>query len=268
MALFSLGISTASLFLRYHTEEALAMLPGLGAESVEVFMATFREYMSPFERIFAEAVTSSHANVHSIHTLNQHFEPELFNAGDRTREDAVALFRYALANGRAMGAHYYTFHGISKLKKQFYRIDWPTFGPRVAQLNDICNQYGITLAYENVHWTLYDAPGFFAKLRDYAPQIGATLDIKQAMQAGCDYRDFIRDMGGNLATVHVSDYDESGHLCLPGQGVFDFRQLFAILLDQGFDGAVLIEVYHNNYQTVDQLQNSLQYLQSVRNSVC
>lgn len=243
------------------------MLPAMGAESVEVFMATFREYMPPFDEVFARTVRQSGAHVHSIHTLNQHFEPELFNAGDRTREDAERLLNYTLANGRAMGARYYTFHGIPKLKKQFYRVDWPLFGPRVAAINDMCRPYGITLAYENVHWTLYDAPGFFATLRTYAPQVAATLDIKQAMQAGQDYRLFLQDMGTNVATVHASDYDADGHLCLPGRGIFDFRELFSRLVDIGFTGAVLIEVYHANYSEVAELKDSLQYLKSVRQAL-
>lgn len=266
-ARFSLGISTASLFLRHNTEDALALLPSFGAEAVEVFMATFREYKPPFDSIFAQKAKESGANVHSVHTLNQHFEPELFNNNLRTREDAEEWLYFVLNNAKAMGAKYYTFHGIPKLKSKAYHVDFATLGPKVKSINDICQMYGVRLCYENVHWSLYDKPGFFRQLAPYDPQLRATLDIKQAMQANADYRDFLQDMGDRLATVHVCDYDREGRLCLPAKGIFDFKELFCRLADQGFEGAVLIEAYEKDYQQECELKDSLDYLKSIRQTI-
>lgn len=264
-AKFKIGISTASLFTRYYTEEALPLVRSLGAETAEVFMGTFREYKPDFGALFA----AGHGDmpVHSIHTLNQHFEPELFNISPRTREDAEEWFRLALNNGRMMGAKYYTFHGQARLKRKPYVIDWPTFGPKVRAINEICREYGISLSYENVHWTLYNYPEFIEEAAKYDPDLRTTLDIKQAMQAGIEADLYLDKMGNRLSTVHVIDYDQNGKLCLPGHGVFDFRHLFQRLCDQGFEGAVLIEAYQNDYKEIKELQDSLQYLQSIRQNV-
>ena len=262
---FRLGISTASLFLRHNTEDSLPIIAAMGAETAEVFMATFREYKPDFGRKFA--AMRGDMPIHSIHTLNQHFEPELFNVNERTREDAEEWLRLALGNGQMMGAHYYTFHGSARLKRSPYIIDWPTFGPKVRRINEICAEYDITLCYENVHWTLYNYPGFFRDAARYDPNLRATLDIKQAMQAQVDVYDFVEDMGQNIVTVHAVDYDAEGRLCLPGKGIFDFRRLFATLVDKGFRGAVLIEAYQNNYQEEHELRESLQYLKSIRQSL-
>ena len=239
--MFKVGISTASLFIRHYTEDALPIVRDLGAETAEVFMGTFREYKPEFGALFA----ARHGDmpIHSIHTLNQHFEPELFNKSPRTREDAEEWLRLALGNGQMMGAKYYTFHGQARLKRKPYPIDWPTFGPKVRHVNEICMEYGITLSYENVHWTLYNYPEFIVEAAKYDPDLRCTLDIKQAMQAGIDAFRYLDFMGNRLSTVHVADYDENGKLCLPGRGIFDFPALFRRLYDMAFDGAVLIEAY-------------------------
>ena len=251
--------------MRYYTEDALPIVRQMGAETTEVFMGTFREYKPDFGAKFAAA--KGDLPVHSIHTLNQHFEPELFNISPRTREDAEEWLRLALGNGQMLGAKYYTFHGQARLKRKPYVIDWPTFGPKIRHVNEICREYGITLCYENVHWTLYNYPEFIREAAHYDPDLRTTLDIKQAMQAGIDAYRYLDEMGDRLATVHVIDYTADGKLCLPGRGVFDFTTLFRRLHDMGFDGAVIIESYHNDYHEINELQESLQYLKSIRQNV-
>lgn len=259
--MFKIGLSTASFFCRRYTEDALSIIPALGGETTEVFMGSFSEYE---EEMGKEFVAHKRGEVHSIHSLNQNYEPELFNALDRTREDADAMLRKVLHNGRLLGAKYYTFHGPARLKKQPYIIHWPTFGPKVQRVQGICEEYGITLSYENVHWAYYNYPTFYRNLKEYAPRVRCTLDIKQAMQAGVDVYDFLEDMGGAVCTVHVEDYKEDGSLCLPGKGVFDFVRLFVALKQQGFEGAVLIEAYYGDYQDEAELTESLDYLKQIR----
>ena len=86
------------------------------------------------------------------------------------------------------------------------------------------------------------------------------LDIKQARISGYDWRDYLSEMGEDLATVHVSDVDASGKMCLPGRGVFPFDELFSRLRDIGFYGAVLIENYSRDYSDPEELRTSYEYL--------
>ena len=228
-------------------------------------MGTFREYKPDFGIQFAH--NKGDLPIHSIHTLNQHFEPELFNISPRTREDAEEWLRFALGNGQMIGAKYYTFHGQARLKRKPYNIDFATFGPKVRQINEICHEYGITLSYENVHWAFYNYPEFITSLAPYDKDLRTTLDIKQAMQADVDVYAFLDKMGDRLSTVHVIDYKDDKSLCLPGRGIFDFASFFQRLADMGFDGAILIEAYQNDYQEINELQDSLQYLKSLRQNV-
>ena len=53
----------------------------------------------------------------------------------------------------------------------------------------------------------------------------------------------------------MNQIDKSG----VGQCLCDFKAFFQRLADMGFDGAVLIEAYQNDYKTIKELQESLQY---------
>ena len=75
-------------------------------------------------------------------------------------------------------------------------------------------------------------------------------------------------MGGSLRTVHLSDVDENGRTALPTKnGRFDFEELFRMLRYNGFKGDCLVEVYKDNFQTIDELKGSLDYLREIKEKI-
>ena len=251
------GISTASLFLRKNNEEALPLFDAWGVPCAEVFLTSFCEYAPAFAHTLAAA--KGGVEIHSVHVLNTQYEPQLYAEHPRVQEDAYSWLKEVLASANILGARNYTFHGIARLKRTF-RENWKRFSAITAQIYETCRAAGVRLCYENVEWALYNRPGLFALLKKDCPDLGGVLDIKQARITGYDWREYLSDMGGNLATVHVSDVTAEGKMCLPGQGVFDFRELFARLRDVGFDGAVLIENYARDYRDPDELRRAFEYL--------
>ncbi len=251
------GISTASLFLRKNNEEALPLFDAWGVPCAEVFLTSFCEYAPAFAHTLAAA--KGGVEIHSVHVLNTQYEPQLYAEHPRVLEDANGWLREVLASANILGARNYTFHGIARLKRTF-RENWQRFSAITAQIYETCRAAGVRLCYENVEWALYNRPGLFALLKKDCPDLGGVLDIKQARITGYDWREYLADMGESLATVHVSDVTAEGKMCLPGQGVFDFAELFARLRDIGFDGAVLIENYARDYDEPDELRRSFEYL--------
>lgn len=251
------GISTASLFLRKNNEEALPLFDAWGVPCAEVFLTSFCEYAPAFAHTLAAA--KGGVEIHSVHVLNTQYEPQLYAEHPRVLEDANGWLREVLASANILGARNYTFHGIARLKRTF-RENWQRFSAITAQIYETCRAAGVRLCYENVEWALYSRPGLFALLKKDCPDLGGVLDIKQARITGYDWREYLADMGESLATVHVSDVTAEGKMCLPGQGVFDFAELFARLRDIGFDGAVLIENYARDYDEPDELRRSFEYL--------
>ena len=66
----------------------------------------------------------------------------------------------------------------------------------------------------------------------------------------------------------VSDIDDKGKMCLPCMnGTTDFYDLFSRLKDVGFDGALLIECYKDDYADFEQLFASLDKVNNLAQSV-
>ncbi len=255
------GVSTASLFMRELNEDALTILKGLGIKTTEIFLATFSEYTEEFARILVER--RGQMKVNSVHLLNTQFEPQLFGTHPRARADAYQILHTAMRAAQILGAKNYTFHAITRLKKNSAPSD---FGKLAADFDSIlqtCEAYGVQLCLENVHWALYNEPGIFQKIAAGCEKLRGVLDVKQARLSGYPYGMYIRDMEGKISHVHLSDVDECGKICLPGKGIFDFEECLRRLKDAGFDGALLIEVYARDYETYDQLKQSCNYLEEL-----
>lgn len=255
-----LGISTASFFSKELTENTFKVIDELDIGLCEVFLTTFREY----EKEFVEELNRRKGNieVYSLHTLNVQFEPELYNTAQRTREDSEYFFKKVAVAADILQARYYTFHGLTVMKRTPYKVDYEKIGRRTDELDAMLKKESggvCSLSYENVHWTRFNSPDYFSELKKFT-EVKTCLDIKQAMQSGFDVYDYADAMGDRLVNVHVCDYDSSGRLFVPGKGSFDFITFFKYLLDKGYDGSVIMELYAGNYTRYDEIRAGYDYL--------
>ncbi len=255
------GISTASLFMRHHTEDALEYLSKNGISVAEVFLESYREYNGKFGELLA--TKKGNTQIHSVHTLTTQFEPQLYSLNERAKEDSFELLKGTMECAKKIGAKYYTFHGQARFKVNHNTTDYDRVGAITQEIIDTISPYGVTLAYENVHWCGYNHVGFFKEIKSRTKGLKATLDIKQARQAGISYEDLIKEMGEDIVTVHLSDVNAQGKMCLPGRGITDFERLFNNLQGVGFDGAMILEVYTDDYKEKEELFSSLDYVNNL-----
>lgn len=253
------GVSTATFFSKLLTEDSFSVIQRCGGETAEVFLTTFSEYEPEFGDILKERLNG--LDIYSVHSLNTEFEPQLFNTAYRTRNDAEIIFKKVLEVGRKIGARYYTFHGSTRLKKSTV-IDTAAIGKRMRELGDTALGYGIELCFENVHWAAFDSPEFFREVKEYAPNIGAVLDIKQAWQSGYDWRDYLSVMGDRIRNVHISDVSD-GRIKMAGKGDFPFKELVARLKAQNYDGPLILEQYPKDYDSFDEIAESVNYMKKI-----
>ena len=258
------GVSTASLFLRKDNEDALPLLESLGVKTVEVFLTSFSEYGYPFADILKERKGSLHVN--SVHDLNTEFEPQLFNTHPRVKADAFAWLEKVLQSANALGAPYYTFHGTARIKRASRLPNADNFSKMIegfSTILEVCRRHGVALCLENVEWATYNRPSVFSILANELPSLRGVLDIKQARISGYSYEAYLTEMDNRIAYAHVSDINERGRICLPGKGDFDFDTLVKRLKDVGFDGALIVEVYTDNYGDPIELKRSCEYLDEI-----
>lgn len=261
-----IGVSTASLFVRKTTEDALEYICKENFPSAEVFLSTYREYNRDFGGVLKSRLKPGTA-IHSIHTLTTQFEPQLYSVNPRAADDSFDILEGALQAAEEIGAKYYTFHGVARMKKTPVTMDYGRIGAVTSKIMERCAAHGVTLSYETVHWCYYNFVGFFDEVRRRCPGLKGVLDIKQARQSGIFYGDFIDEMGKDIVTVHLSDIREDGKMCLPGKGIFDFGELLRRLAGVGFDGALLIEAYQGDYGETGELKESAEYIADLAESI-
>ena len=255
------GVSTSSLFLREMNEDALTVLNALGVKSTEIFLTTFSEYTEEFARLLLSR--RGELKVNSVHLLNTQFEPQLFGSHPRAKKDAFEILHRAMASAHIFGAERYTFHSLTRLKRNSSPLNYDSLGENFNEIIAACAEHGVKLCLENVHWALYNEPGIFSRLKRRCPDLQGVLDVKQARLWGYPYKMYLKDMEGSIAHVHLSDVDGRGKICLPGQGRFDFEECLRRLKDAGFDGALLIEVYPKDYGDYAELKRSCDYLDEI-----
>ena len=257
-----IGLSTACFYPDALTEEALPRISALALGVAEVFLETYSEYSVEFAKELKHIIGGSGIRVHSIHTLNPHFEQTIFSRTERQRRDCLDWYERALDAGSYLGAGVYVFHGPARLKGPGGPPDYAHIAPLVRSMVEMAAERGIRLAWENVFWCWFDHPGFVSELMAHGGTEGLhyTFDLKQAFLSGHDAYAYLSAMGGNLANVHLCDIDGEGNLCLPGRGEVDFKKLGRAIRDTGYGGPAILEVYRENYGDWRELGEAAAYL--------
>lgn len=260
-----IGLSSASYFDRLPLEDIIDDFTRHEVGLCELFLNTRSEYGPEFRSVLTERLAAPGApKVHSVHPLGTQFEPQLFSRHPRQQKDAMDTYVAVLKTARAIGAGVYVMHGPIMLEHAAFRPETKRFIPVIRDLCSIAKDFRIRLALENVSWCLFRSPDVGKELTDaLGDSLHYTLDIKQAIRSGFDYRDFIDVVGPLLTDVHLCDHvktDDGFRWKVPGQGETDFRRLFCELHSAGYQGPAFIEVYSNSYGQIDELYDSVAYL--------
>ena len=269
----NVGISTASFFTKYDTEDIPAQIAAMGASVCEIFLNTFSEYEPPFIELLRARVLEAGLQVFSIHPMSVQFEAQLFSIHARQRLDAEATFLSVLRAGARLQAKYYVMHGPAAMSGAVKNVEFSRIGPIVQKLCERAGEYGITIAWENVSWCLFSQPDFGTKLlaATGADDLRFTLDVKQAARSGYEPAAYVCQMGKRLVNVHICDYRrlEGGRIAtrLPGEGECDYPALSAALKEAQYLGPAFLEVYSDLYTDEAALKKSYAYLKQTLNSV-
>lgn len=255
-----LGLSTAAFYGRYETEDAAAQMSALPIDCAEVFLQSDSENTTKFAALVRDRLGNLFCT--SVHPLGGY---ENYMAGRPARQirDAFDHFRRVLDAGQTLGAKTFVYHGRNTplLSALPWNLEWNV--EAIAPMCEEADKRGMVIGWENVSWCQLTTPQRVLEAKTALPQVCFTLDIKQAMRAGCDPLTFVHAMGDRLCNVHVCDWDEEGRLCLPGEGVFDFGALINSLHAQGYDGPVIMEPYLALIRSDEALLRSIAYMKDV-----
>ncbi len=253
-----IGLSTAAFYGKLETEMAAEQLETYHVDCAEVFLQTGSEYTVDFAREVKKRLAGVRCT--SVHAKGTHFENDFFGRSARQRQDALDVYCRILDAAAELGAFYYVYHGRHTALLSPLPFDLSANAEVVGKMCEEAKARGMTLAWENVSWCQLTNPERVLSVRRALPQVHFTLDIKQAMRAGCDPIEFVSAMAGALCNVHVCDWDQSGRLCLPGEGKFDFAAFFKVLRSLHYEGPVILEPYSALIQNQNALERALAFL--------
>ena len=255
-----LGISTAAFYGRWETEEAAAQIAKLPLDCAEVFLQSDSEDTKEFAALVRRNLGGIPCT--SVHPTGG-YENYMARRPARQMRDAFDKFRGILDAGAALGAKVFVYHGRST--PMLTPIPWDLRW-NIEALVPMCEEArrrDMVIGWENVFWCQLTEPARVLEAKNALPHVRFTLDIKQAMRAGCDPIEFVYAMGDRLCNVHICDWKEDGALCLPGEGIFDFEALLKALRCVKYDGPVVMEPYQKLIQSDEALRRSIAYMKNI-----
>jgi sugar phosphate isomerase/epimerase len=251
------GISTASLFPKYSTEQAVSTIKNMGVNVLEIFFSTFYEYRPEFAKSLLSEVNG--LTVNSVHVNSINYETNLFNPTRRVRGDGFYWLDQLGRSAQLLGCKNYTFHGFPR-PLGMVRDDYDRLAGNLSEAVNFMSEYGVNLCLENVAWCTYNRPSFFAEMKKRIPNLCGVFDIKQARRSGYPWQMYVTEMSDAIAYAHLSDVTDGGKMCLPGKGIYDFEEIIKRLKDTGFNGNLIIEVYGSDYESEEEIKQSFSYL--------
>lgn len=256
-----IGISTACFYPRL-LEEGIERIASLGLRTIEIFFNTESEFREPFVSELARLIREYGLELISVHPYTSLMEGMLlFSEHTRRTEDGFEQYRRYFATAAGLGAKYLTLHGERQMPGM---QDSPASAERkLERYHRLCRtaaEEGVIVAQENVAWCRSCNPDYVKLLAQNIPELCYTLDIKQAHRAGHSWREYFRIMAPRLVNVHINDFDEMHSCLLPGEGIFDYAELFGALRDAGYNNQTLIEVYSSNYADESQIADAARFL--------
>lgn len=227
------------------TEKALRGLAENGIRNMEIFINTDCELRDPYESEMLDIIRSYGLNIVSVHPYSCAIEPMmLFTAYERRVNDMLDYYRRFFEFMNKAGAKYFILHGNKKgnpfpEEKCFERF---------ARLQTAANEFGVSVLQENVARCTAGSLDSMLRMREQIGELAMyVLDTKQAVRAGESPVEIAKKLGSSIKHIHYSECGEKFD-CVPyGEGRPLANELFGILKDSGFDGAVMIELYAESF---------------------
>lgn len=252
------GISTACYYPK-DTFESFCEVLKADVPVAEVFMNSLTEITPENLSRYKSEMQAHGTEIVSFHPYMSAFESLLFFSEYTLRiSDGIEFYKRFFEAAKVLGAKYFVFHGEKNV---------PTFSRGLSEDSVICEVYGrlietaksfdLVFTQENVNNHRSQSAEHIRKLSELVPELCFTFDLKQAFRAKQNYADIISAMGKNLRHVHINDFGEH-ECCLPFEGFADLPDVKKRLIDVGFCGDYILEVYRTCFNDLSHLCWSLE----------
>lgn len=256
-----IGLSSAC-FYPEETLDSVKRCAELGFDNVEIFMNSFSELEEPYLRQIRSFCENSETNVTSIHPFTSGYEYMLFFSAYKKRAgEAAEFYRKYFHAAAYLGAEFVVFHGDA-VRAPFFGMD--NYCEVLSRLMETAKSEGTTLAHENVSTARAGDPVFMKELHERFGRgnISFVFDLKQTLRGCYDPFGMLDAMSGDIRHIHINDWKD-GECRLPFSGSADISGVLKRLASDGYSGKFIIEVYHHNFSSTDEITASGDKLREV-----
>ncbi|MEF9853911.1 MAG: sugar phosphate isomerase/epimerase [Hydrogenoanaerobacterium sp.] len=255
------GVSTACLY-PMETELSLRILAEQGIDTVEIFINAPSELEPEYLNALRGILKKYSIKVTALHPYTSGFEPFLFFTNYRRRFcDGLKIYEDFYKAAVFLDAPIFVLHGDhhrSLLTDEEYF-------ERYGEMFLHAKKHGVILAQENVERCRSRSACFIQKMyKALGENVRFVLDIKQALRSDETAFTMLEAMGNAVCYLHLSDSTDENDCVPPGQGSFDFTELYNRLKPVCGDVCGMIELYRQSYKTPDELYASYSFLKAIR----
>lgn len=258
------GASTANFYPNL-TEDSLDRLLMLGFRHIEVFLNTESETNPAYLYSLLKKTKEVGAHFTSVHPYLSGIEPYLlFSQYERRFRDGLHQYERIFEAAAQLEAPYVVMHGdrregILPVEESIARFE---------RVYDLGQTYGVRLLQENVVRFRSSDNDYLLQMRLLlGEKAGFVFDFKQCRRSGYSVRDVLDAMGDRVKHIHLSDATAEKDCLPPGRGNTDLISILQQLHQRGFDGAVILELYRTNFETPEDLRESVQHLQALMGEI-
>lgn len=249
------GISTACLYPML-LEKSLSTLLSMDFRLFEIFINTCSELKKDYLLELNRMMKDRGATAKSVHPFTSGYEGFLlFSDYERRFWDGLDFYKHYFEACNLLGAEILVLHG----KRADGRSSIPEklYFDRYLRLFELGKTFGVTVAQENVSRFLSNSPDFVLRMKQYCGENCAfVFDIKQAVRGGVNPYRLCSAMGERIVHIHLNDNNTDSDCLLPGFGSMDYPRFLALLKKFGFGGDLILEVYRNSFQSLDELKTA------------
>ncbi len=241
-----LGNAT-SVFIRYSMQDTIKMVAEASCDGIDIWGGRPHVYRNDFSekelKSLRKMIEEFGLTVCSFMPAFYRYPHSLSNPNPVIREDSIDYMKVCTDNAVALGAELVLVVPDSHIHGDTEEDAFQRMTESIAMVTEYAAQYEIMLGLE-VTELIKDSADALRIIEEIdSEQLGVVMDSGHINLGAESTNEAIENAGHYLLQFHVNDNDgvEQQNL-IPGEGTYDFTELFDLLDRARFDGFVSLEL--------------------------
>ncbi len=267
---------STNAFKRYSLTEAIEKIADIGYQAVEIMCDVPHAYPPHINDESANEIIKalkrrnlkiSNLNAFTLSALGDVYQPSWIEKDLKKREQRIQHTINCIQLAKRLGAETISTEAggsasSPNLKSESYLS---IFIQGIREVAQVAEAYGVKILVEPEPGTLIETSDEFL---NFVRQVGSEMvklnfDVGHFFCVREDPSDLVYKLRDYIGHFHLEDISASrihNHL-IPGEGMIDFKRIFAAMQDIGYRGSITVELYPYQENPVEAGEKALRYLE-------